>query len=326
VNPARTLPRWVRDKLAHPAASGHRHPELVELSRALVHHGHDHEGVFRTLRPNYGPDVPDAEIRQVIRWAEKGSGNRIETPFRVAQTGLRPRMKPVAENPLPVPPETAVKRFLAGRTVDEAAVFEASPVRLSADWRDDCAAFLAALYRPDDLVNIVTVYGQTAGKARPVGKGKTISRAEWLRDIAGNGVPQGEAGAWIRMNPLDGEGVADSNVAAFRFALLEFDALAPILQIALFALLPLPIVALITSGGRSVHAWVRVDASDAGFYRESAAELFRLLQPFGVDTANKNPSRLARLPGAQRGLGRVGDGRQRLLYLAPDKTGSEPIL
>ena len=176
------------------------------------------------------------------------------------------------------------------------------------------------------MANIVTVYDQTAGKARPVSKGNTLSRAEWLRDIAGNGVPQREAGAWVRMNPLDGAGVADSNVMAFRFALLEFDALAPGLQIALFALLPLPIVALITSGGRSVHAWVRVDGPDGGSYRETVAALFHRLQPFGVDTANKNGSRLARLPGAQRGLGRVGDGRQRILYFAPAQTASKAIL
>jgi hypothetical protein len=36
-----------------------------------------------------------------------------------------------------------------------------------------------------------------------------------------------------------------------------------------------------------------------------------------VDTKNKNPARLSRLPGVVRQIGANGDGRQRLFYLNP---------
>jgi RecA-family ATPase len=93
------------------------------------------------------------------------------------------------------------------------------------------------------------------------------------------------------------------------------------LQLALFARLPLPVAAVIGSGGRSVHAWVRVDARDADDYRATVAEMLGILARFGVDGKNKNPSRLSRLPGARREIGATGSGIQRLLYLNPNPDG-----
>jgi hypothetical protein len=123
------------------------------------------------------------------------------------------------------------------------------------------------------------------------------------------------------MNPVDGCGVADVNVTAFRFALVESDTLPLELQLPLFARLPLPVAAVIGSGGRSVHAWVKVDARDADEYRATVAQMLALLARFGVDGKNKNPSRLSRLPGARREIGAAGDGVQRLLYLNPKPEG-----
>jgi regulatory protein RepA len=130
-------------------------------------------------------------------------------------------------------------------------------------------------------------------------------------------MPASEAGGWLRMNPTDGNGVEDTNVTAFRFALLESDKLPLDLLLALFAKLPLPIAAIISSAGRSFHAWVRVDADTLNEYRDTVEKMISLLARFGVDTGNKNPSRLSRLPGVIRRIGSEGDGRQRLLYLNP---------
>jgi len=60
-----------------------------------------------------------------------------------------------------------------------------------------------------------------------------------------------------------------------------------------------------------------VDARDAHDYRRRVSRLLELVGRFGVDGKNKNPSRLSRLPGAQRSIGAAGDGVQRLLYLNP---------
>jgi hypothetical protein len=72
------------------------------------------------------------------------------------------------------------------------------------------------------------------------------------------------------MNPLDGHGCQDVNVTAYRFALIECDQIPRPLQLSLLARLPLPIAAILTSGGRSLHAWVKVNAAAHVENRESA--------------------------------------------------------
>jgi RecA-family ATPase len=59
---------------------------------------------------------------------------------------------------------------------------------------------------------------------------------------------------------------------------------------------------LVHSGGRSLHAIVRVDASDAEEYRKRVDYIYDYLDKNGlkVDKANRNPSRLSRLPGVTR--------------------------
>jgi len=72
---------------------------------------------------------------------------------------------------------------------------------------------------------------------------------------------------------------------------------------------------LIDSGGKSIHAWIRVDCPDRNAWeRAIEQELFgQWLAPMGVDLACRNESRLSRLPGHYR----VDTGnRQRLLFLA----------
>ncbi len=60
--------------------------------------------------------------------------------------------------------------------------------------------------------------------------------------------------------------------------------------------------ALVSSAGKSVHAIVRVDASDVREYRKRVDFLYDFLANHGVkvDTQNRNPSRLSRMPGATR--------------------------
>ncbi len=181
---------------------------------------------------------------------------------------------------------------------------------------------LENLYHPGERINFVTAFKQTTKKdgtikTNPAGYGTTMERDQLTNRWREQGMPASEAGGWLRMNPLDGNGVDDTNVTAFRFALLESDQLPLDLLLALFAKLPLPIAAILTSAGRSFHAWVCVDADTFTEYRDTVEKMISLLSRFGVDTGNKNPSRLSRLPGAIRRIGVEGDGRQRLLYLNP---------
>lgn len=110
------------------------------------------------------------------------------------------------------------------------------------------------------------------------------------------------AGAWIRFNPLDGQGCKNDNVTEFRFALVESDGLEIEKQNAIIHQLELPCAALVHSGGKSLHAIVRIDAADYSEYRKRVDFLYSTCQKNGLvlDQACRNPSRLSRMPGAMR--------------------------
>ena len=172
--------------------------------------------------------------------------------------------------------------------------------------------YLETLFQPDEIVGYVTndTYQTPDGKWVP-GKG-TYNRTagEILDDLKKHPTDLGavigdwkpEAGAWIRFNPLDGKGVKNENVTAFRYALVESDTIPVSEQEALFRKHQLPIAVLVSSGGKSIHAIVKVDAPNAEEYKNRVLFLYEFMEANGVtiDKQNKNPSRLSRLPGADR--------------------------
>ena len=66
--------------------------------------------------------------------------------------------------------------------------------------------------------------------------------------------------------------------------------------------LELPVAVLVYSGGKSVHAIVKIDAPNYDEYRKRVDYLYKVCKENGldIDKANKNPSRLSRLPGIER--------------------------
>lgn len=111
-----------------------------------------------------------------------------------------------------------------------------------------------------------------------------------------------EAGAWIRFNPLDGKGVKNENVTDFRYALVESDSMSIDKQNAIIRELELPVACLVYSGKKSLHAIVRVDAADYLEYRKRVDYLYNVCKKNGldIDSQNRNPSRLSRMPGIMR--------------------------
>ena len=224
-------------------------------------------------------------------------------------------------------PEQLVKGFLKGFTCSAEAVSKASPLAVPQDCNQHSSLAIQTLYLPDEAINIVTEFAEETGgnritKANPNGCGQIKKREEWLAQIQLQGTPQLDGGAWLRMNPLDGRGIRDANVTAFRYFLLESDSLSQELQISLLAKLRLPIAMILSSGGRSYHSWVKINAKDEAAYQSTVAAIFAWLNPYGWDGSNKNPSRLSRLPGATRRIGASGDGIQRLIYLNPNPSGA----
>lgn len=111
-----------------------------------------------------------------------------------------------------------------------------------------------------------------------------------------------EAGAWIRFNPLDGKGVKNENVTEYRYALVESDSMDIEKQNAIIRELELPVACLVHSGGKSLHAIVKVDAMNYDEYRKRVDYLYMICQKNGleIDRQNRNPSRLSRMPGIIR--------------------------
>ena len=285
------------------------------------------------------PPWSESELRHKVQSAIATPSNKPRGWLLGNNCPLSVTRSPVAR-PRPaqrIDPATATENFLKGFRADLPDVWEASSIRPPCNWREDGVCLISWLYQPGELVNVVTDFKLDAdGKAKPKGYGESLTREEWI-DRLRQGSVESEAGAWIRMNPVDNEGISDANVTAFRFALLESDTLPEDLQLSLFTRLKLPVAAIVTSGGRSYHCWVKVDAPDAEEYKRIVVKLLSILEPLGIDAKNKNPSRLSRLPGAQRTNGAADDGavdcerqpvcgRQRILYLNPNPPEDGRIL
>lgn len=194
--------------------------------------------------------------------------------------------------------------------------------------------FLRLLYRPEERVLVFTSeYSQ--------------GDAVWPAEEVPRG---GRHGVWFLPQPVDGEWKANPggkakkegevptsrrtwrSVTAFRYFVLESDEANVRDWLGFIVQAPLRIEALYTSGGRSVHALIRVDCRT----KEEWDEQKRRLAPFlfgslmlGADRGTWSAVRLSRLPGCLRRGKRTKDGGtetyrvarlQKLLYLRPNAT------
>ena len=170
--------------------------------------------------------------------------------------------------------------------------------------------YLQALFEPDEYVAYVTESFMAADRRRPA-KGcwdRTAGQLIEELDACGGDVGKvmgdcdPEIGAWICFNPVDGTGRKDANVTSYRYALVECDNMEPGKQLAAIHQMELPCAALVYSGGKSIHAIVRVNAPDYAEYRKRVDHLYATCQKNGLtlDQQNRNPSRLSRMPGILR--------------------------
>lgn len=139
------------------------------------------------------------------------------------------------------------------------------------------------------------------GFAENVGKTVQKLRRQSLGAVLGD--YEQEVGGWIRINPVNDAEGRDSSVSAYRHALVESDSLPTEKQWALIQELRLPCAAVVSSGGKSIHAIVRIDAQDLPEYRQRVNKLLDICKKNGLnpDTQTVNPSRYSRFPGLKRG-------------------------
>lgn len=175
----------------------------------------------------------------------------------------------------------------------------------------EIVTYLSALFESTEYVGYVTESWQGEdGRYMPTKgtysrtAGELINELRRRGDIgAALGDYNPECGAWVRFNPLDGQGIRNANVTEYRYALVESDTLDIPRQNDLIRQLELPVAVLVHSGGKSLHAIVRIDAESYDEYRQRVNYLYKICERNGlaIDKQNRNPSRLSRLPGVMRG-------------------------
>jgi len=187
-------------------------------------------------------------------------------------------------------------------------------------------AQLRRLFRKTENVTVIKKFKAEEKRVRPDGLGVTRNRDEWIRDAEATGkVPEGVAGAWFVINPTDRGELTNDDVTDYRHLLVENDVLPLNLQLAVLQALPLPILAITSSGRKSYHAIVEVNAGSATEYALIATQILGPLKELGFDSSCRNPSRLSRLAGATRHADVRTPSAQSLIYLRPADAPPEGI-
>lgn len=202
-----------------------------------------------------------------------------------------------------------------GRTT--AAQQAAPPLDLSQlDYADDIGDYptMAQDFTPDEMMREQLRFmfdsdewvcvGATTSDVRSMRAGEAVEHAG---ELLANGAQ------FICVNPTNGKGRKNSDVAAWRYTLIESDTLPKDEQLDIMRRLRLPCATITDSGNKSVHAVVHIDAEGVRGYRERVAFVQAVCNANGlqVDAACKNPARLTRLAGATR-----AEGQQRLIDVA----------
>jgi hypothetical protein len=273
----------------------------------------DENTLFRDIKQNIpkgSRTIEDREITSAIAAAcrryKDGASTHIDLP-----------------KPKPIPSTDGKQRF--DRLVDESRgaqdvdLWEASPYRIECEYgKDDAIITLGELYKPDEVLFV-----------GPTGERNVYTVADHINAIN----KAGSVGPHIIPNPMSGElgktndgkesYRCDATVIDYRFALVEFDDKSKEDQLAFWYSMikrqAFDIAYIMDSGGKSLHAWIRVnlksreawDASVKGYLYDKQSGRMAIM---GADTNCKNPSRLSRIAGHYR---KEKKAWQRLLYLNP---------
>lgn len=298
-----------------PSGGGGCHGALLGAANCGVMAGIKDEQIFNDLHDHVHGTRPisDQEINAAIaraRMDHDPSGQPAGT-FRSLAAKPRPKVKS----------EYLQALIKEGLGFDVSALLSRSKVQID-ETMGDGLLLLETLYKPDDALFLGE---RTSTRVRSV--------SEWIKLIEKFG---SRSLPHIIPNPLTGRrhekaggGLSyrcDNAVKDFRYAMAEFDNLSRADQLAFWAAVPLPVAALIDSGGKSIHGWIKLPAGvrTADDWEQTVEiNLYgKLLIPLGVDPACKNEARLSRFPGHYR---EEKDAFQELLYLDPDPS-SQPIM
>lgn len=234
--------------------------------------------------------------------------------------------------------------------VDAAWFRRRSPVSVESV---ESGRFLDHLYRPGERVLIFTDQKTQGdflwcipGQETPaIAGGYRLAQQRGVSAVP-SALPKGaKEGVWFLVQPVSGQWAikretefdpaqgrqaavaaqysrrSQGNVTAWRYYVLESDELDAATWLKILANLALPIAAIYTSGGRSVHALLKIEVTGKAEWDVVRNNLRALVCPLGADPAALTAVRLSRLPGCKR-----GDRLQELLYVNPAAEYIEPRL
>ena len=296
-----TLPRRTLDYLQRGAAEGNRNAELFDATCQFRDAGFPLEDTeCQLLARALADGLTEAEARHAIRSA-------------YARTSREP-LGPGGPLPAAPPPVSRRKPTPAPVRHDHATMALPPP------GDDGFSRLIDACFRPDELVAIAPAAESDEGEIVPR-RGVTLTAAEWKARAAAKGgidrVFGTKLGLFLRINPMIQNGATNEEVTAFRHVLVEFDrdesgnTIPKEEQYHAVASSGMPVAALIDSGNKSLHAWIRVDAPDAAEYKRRVAIIWDWFSGINLDKQNRNPSRLSRCPDGWRTVD--GEVRRQLL-------------
>lgn len=257
-------------------------------------------------------------------WSEKEIEHKLGDAERAPSQDGKPRgwrCNASQEKPMSTP-RPAAKSLPEVKSAKKAYALK-TPVELPKPIADGARELLRAAFLPGEGICIASAMENDEGHEVPKDGGCTLSLEEWLRRLdKADGNPneiglktrKGDGtlnGIFIRLNPMRLGGAKDEDVTAYRHALVEWDNISAEEQWNLITQSKIPVTAVIASGGKSLHAWVKVDAANRREFDDRVKILYDHFEgSAALDGKNKNPSRLSRLANCAR-----GKKRQELLAL-----------
>jgi hypothetical protein len=180
--------------------------------------------------------------------------------------------------------------------------------------------FLRALYREHESIWI--------GTTKHARRGETWTNDEHMMSL--DHLRTGHIGVWFLANTVTGKPAyngevnqwfprgetwrTEESVTSWSYMVIESDKAPEHLWLGMLVQLHIPIVAIYTSGGKSIHALVRVDQPSKEAWDQFRDSIKSRLVELGADPGSLTAVRLTRLPGCNRG--ETGQ-EQKLLYLNP---------
>lgn len=286
-----------------------------------------------------------------------------------APAAAEKRAPALPQAPTHVPaPRAGIDMAAVGRIAAAAApitpadLLAASPIPIPTDRLRWPTLLLDNLYSAGQRVLIFTAFRSQGQFLYEVGRGAyRLGDKPGIKAVPSPRLPHGgSAGVWYMTAPVQGTWQPNPNntrngivmygrrhaacCTACPYAVIESDTLPADVWLRILSRLHYPIAAVYTSGGKSIHTLVRVDAPTAEAFAPHRVQFLRTLVRLGADPAAITAVRLSRLPGCIRGEKLPADlkngvyprhiphsndlpaGLQRLLYINPNPQGGMPLL